>query len=67
MKKNTIKKVALLAIASTALLAVVGCGANYDEIAAKYTEQTALAIIDGSWKIAVSIIAGAFISGFLSS
>lgn len=46
---------------------VVGCSSQPDaEIVSKYTEQTALAIIDGSWKIAGSIVFGLLLHAILS-
>lgn len=59
---------ALALVAGSALLFLVACTHEPEaaEAAAKYTEQTARAIIEGSWKIAGAIVFAAFIRGFLN-
>ena len=58
-------------IAITVLIAcalITGCShePTAQEVAAQYTEQTARAIIEGSWKIAGAIFLAAIIRGVLN-
>lgn len=55
-RKNLIKRASLF-VGLMFLLCVFACSATPDSaITAKYTEQTALAIIDGAWKISAAIV-----------
>ena len=58
---------AVLAVVAIAMFAT-GCSSIPDpSVAEKYTEQTAQAIIDGSWRIASAIILGLVLNAMLSS
>lgn len=66
-QKKYITIAALLGVVTIAMLAT-GCADTPDaNMAAKYTEQTAQAIVDGSWKIAGSLLFGLILNGVLSS
>ena len=64
--KSNIKIAALLGVVTIAMFA--GCSDSFDaaEIAANYTEETAKAIIEGSWQIATAIFVGLIINGAMS-
>jgi uncharacterized lipoprotein YajG len=62
------RQVAVLSLVlCSALFLMTACSSGPDaaEIAAKYTEQTAQAIIEGSWKIAGALFLGLIINGIL--
>lgn len=62
-KSKTITVV--LAVVAIAMFAT-GCSDIPDpSVAEKYTEQTAQAIIDGSWRIAWAILLGLILNGIL--
>jgi len=65
--KDKMKLTALLALAITALFCLASCGGpDAAEAGAKYTEEVAKAIIESGWKVAGSIVLGAFIVGLMS-
>jgi uncharacterized lipoprotein YajG len=71
MNTKKLSKAGQLAVLSlvlcSALFLMTACSSGPDaaEIAAKYTEQTAQAIIEGSWKIAGALFLGLIINGIL--
>lgn len=57
---------ALVVVSAFLFLAACTHEPEVAEATAKYTEQTARAIIEGSWKIAGAIVFAAFIRGMLN-
>lgn len=57
-------------IITICILLIAACGCAHipeaAEVASKYSEETARAIIEGSWHIAYAICIAAFIRGFLN-
>ncbi len=65
--KDKMKLAALSALAITALFCLCACGGpDAAEAGAKYTDEIAKAVIESGWKVAGSIIIGAFIVALLS-
>lgn len=65
--KSKMKLAAVSALAITTLFCLCACGGpEAAEVAEKYTDEVARAVIESGWKVAGSIIIGAFIVGLLS-
>ncbi len=54
-------------LASVLTLILSACAPDASEVSAKYTNEIALAIIDGSWKIASAIIVGLIVAAAISN
>ena len=67
MNKKTLKRAVAIAIPCILLLCLVGCGDEAADVASRYTEETARAIIEAGRKIAVAIFIGHMVSGALSA
>ena len=66
MKKETKIKVVVVLMFLVCLV-LVGCGEpDAAEVAAKYEDEVARAIVEGSWKLAGAILLGLIIGGALA-
>ena len=63
---NSMKLVLVVAFISVLLLAGCSGGNEAAEAAAKYTDEVAQAIVEGSWKVAGAILLGFILNGLMS-